>query len=81
MCIRDSARAVSAGLNDVILEFGKLYPLPLESDETWAIGATGQRAPVPIFVESAGEESGDFAHIWVNAVSYTHLTLPTSDLV
>ncbi|MFZ1242019.1 MAG: interleukin-like EMT inducer domain-containing protein [Anaerolineae bacterium] len=60
------ARAVSAGLNDVILEFGKLYPLPLESDETWAIGATGQRAPVPIFVESAGEESGDFAHIWVN---------------
>ena len=27
---------------------------------------SGLRTPVPIFVESAGEESGDFAHIWVN---------------
>ena len=54
------------GLNDVILEFGELYPLRLESEPPAVIGATGVRAPLPIFVESAGEESGDFAHIWVN---------------
>jgi hypothetical protein len=55
-----------AGLNEVLLEFGELYPLRLESEPPAVIGTTGVRAPLPIFVESAGEESGDFAHIWVN---------------
>ena len=60
------ARSVRPGLNDVMLEFGELYPLRLESDDPATIGTTGVRAPTPIFSESAGEESGDFAHIWIN---------------
>ena len=60
------AQAVRPGLNDVILEFGKLYPLRLESGHSAAIGTTGVQSPVAIFVESAGEETGDFAHIWIN---------------
>ncbi len=60
------AQAVQPGVADVILEFGKLYPLRLESGISAHIGMTGVAAPVSIYVESAGEESGDFAHIWVN---------------
>jgi len=32
----------------------------------FAIGQTRRSSPVPIVVESAGLEAGDFAHIWVN---------------
>jgi hypothetical protein len=52
-----------AGLNDIDLVFDRLYPV---ETALASVGAGSTAAPVAILVESAGEETGDFAHIWVN---------------
>ena len=47
----------------------------------WATNCKPCVKEMPAFDEVAAELAGDVAVIGVNAVSYTHLTLPTSDLV
>ncbi|UCC88995.1 MAG: hypothetical protein JSV81_06735 [Anaerolineales bacterium] len=56
------AEAVQTGLNEIQLHFDRLYPTDsLPRTE----GETGPRA---ILVQSAGQEVGDFGHIYVNGV-------------
>jgi Interleukin-like EMT inducer len=55
-------------LSDVRLRFTKLVPVPELPPEHWAVGKTGVESPVSILARSAGEETGDFAHIYVNGV-------------
>jgi hypothetical protein len=56
--------AVRVGLNEVRLHFDRLYPIAsiLQSE-----GAPADRH-LAILVQSAGEEAGDFGHIYVNGV-------------
>jgi hypothetical protein len=54
------------GLNELRFRFGRLYPAEEVREGEYAIGSTGVVAPVNILVESAGEEVGDFGHIYVD---------------
>ncbi len=58
----DPARQAPA---DVHLRFDRLYPPPAGGGNGWPIGATGVSATTPILVESAGEEVGNLAHVFV----------------
>ena len=60
------AHLLQGGLNELRFRFGRLYPAARIREGNYAIGATGLEAPVNILVKSAGEEVGDFGHIYVD---------------
>jgi hypothetical protein len=60
------AEAVQAGLNEIWLHFQAQYPANQLRVSSRAIGDTGAESPVNLVVESAGEEIGDFGHIYVD---------------
>ncbi len=53
------------GLNDIDLVFDRTFPV---EDALVADAEPDARSPLAVLVESAGEETGDFGHIWVNGV-------------
>ena len=55
-------------LSDVRLRFSALTQAARLAGGPWPIGATGATSPVAILVRSAGQETGDFAHVYVNGV-------------
>ena len=55
-------------LSDVRLHFGVLAPVSAVDGRPWPGGPAGIASPVSLLVRSAGEETGDFAHIYVNGV-------------
>jgi hypothetical protein len=57
---------LESGLNEVWLRFDRLYPASAATVSPRAIGSTGVESPVNLVVESAGQEVGDFAHVYVN---------------
>jgi len=60
------AEAVREGLNQVWLRFEALYPAGQARLSPRTIGRPGLTSPVNLVVQSAGEEAGDFGHIYVN---------------
>lgn len=65
IAIEVPAGVAGPGLNDIDLVFDRLYPVETVS----AGGTAGTVTTAPaVLVESAGEETGDFGHIWVNGV-------------
>ncbi len=60
------AEAVREGLNEVWLCFQALYPAGQAGLSSRTIGETGIASPVNLVVQSAGQEVGDLAHIYVN---------------
>jgi hypothetical protein len=60
------ANVVRKGLNQVWLRFEKLYPVDQATLSPRTIGQTGVKSPVNLVVQSAGQEVGDFGHIYVN---------------
>jgi hypothetical protein len=57
---------VHPGLNEVWLHFGRLYPATQGHLSSRTIGDTGFASPVNLVVRSAGQEVGDFGHIYVD---------------
>ncbi|MBN1661911.1 MAG: hypothetical protein JXA93_26185 [Anaerolineae bacterium] len=57
---------VQQGLNEIWLHFDTLYPATEVQVSPRDVGATGVVAPVNLLVESAGQEVGNFAHIYVD---------------
>jgi hypothetical protein len=57
---------VRDGLNELRFRFDRLFPAESVRDGEYVIGETGVSAAVNILVKSAGEEVGDFGHIYVN---------------
>ena len=55
-------------LSDVRLRFSSLVPVAEFGRGPWPVGRTGAASPVSILVRSAGEETGDFAHVYVNGI-------------
>jgi hypothetical protein len=55
-------------LSDVRLRFSRLAPVTELAPGSWPVGETGVESPASILVRGAGEETGDFAHIYVNGV-------------
>jgi len=62
------AEAVHEGLNDVWLRFGSLVPASQVRLSDRSIGQTGVQSPVNLVVHSAGQEVGDFGHIYVDGL-------------
>jgi hypothetical protein len=60
--------ALHVGLNEIALGFDRLVPAASVRRGDYAIGKTGVVSPVNLVVRSAGEEIGDFGHIYVNGV-------------
>jgi hypothetical protein len=60
------AGSVHEGLNEVRLRFANLVPTSQVRLSPRAIGATGVDSPVNLVVQSAGQEVGDFGHIYVD---------------
>ncbi len=58
-CLRD-------GLDEFRFLFRNLFPVPQIRDGGYLLGETGIYAPVNILAKSAGEEVGDFGHIYVD---------------
>lgn len=61
------------GMNEITLQFDTLVPVGGIREGSFAFGRTGTQAPladspVSIVVRSAGNEMGDFAHIFVDGV-------------
>jgi hypothetical protein len=54
------------GLNEVRLRFAQDYPASEVQLSPRAIGSTGVESPVNLVVRSAGQEVGDFGHIYVD---------------
>jgi hypothetical protein len=54
------------GLNEVWLQFETLYPASDVRLSSRAIGQTGVESPVNLVVHSAGQEVGNFGHIYVD---------------
>ena len=61
------AGQVRAGLNEITLAYDRSFPL-LPGQP---IGKTGAIAPANIAVRSAGQEAGDYAHVYVNGRDVT----------
>ena len=61
----DPARPV---LSDVRLRFSALGPVTEAATGPWPVGGTAAKTPASILVRSAGQETGDFAHVYVNGV-------------
>ncbi|MGB8644160.1 MAG: interleukin-like EMT inducer domain-containing protein [Anaerolineae bacterium] len=61
---------LQAGVNEVRLHFNQFLPLvPADSPQSrLPIGQTGATSPVSVVVRSAGEEQGNFGHIFVQGV-------------
>jgi hypothetical protein len=57
---------VRDGLNEFHFRFRRLFPAEQIRDGEYQITTTRVNAPVNILVKSAGEEVGDFAHIYVD---------------
>ena len=57
--------AVRRGLNEIRLHFDTLFPAAEVRLAPRTIGGTGVDAPVSLVVHSAGQEVGDFGHIYV----------------
>jgi len=62
------ADTVREGLNEVWLHFASLFPAEQVRLSPRTIGGTGVESPVNLVVQSAGQEVGDFAHIFANGV-------------
>ena len=62
------AEAVQEGLNEVWLRFGSLIPASQVRLSDRSIGQTGVESPVNLVVHSAGQEVGDFGHIYVDGL-------------
>jgi hypothetical protein len=60
------ADLVHEGLNEVWLRFETLYPAERGKLSLRAMGQTGVGSPVNLVVQSAGQEVGDFATIYVD---------------
>jgi hypothetical protein len=54
------------GLDEFHLLFRRLFPVAETRHADYSVGETGVSAPVNILVQSAGEEVGDFGHIYVD---------------
>ena len=61
------ASAIGAGLSELTFAYDRSLPLLAGQP----IGKTGALAPVNIVVRSAGQEGGDYAHIYVNGSDVT----------
>jgi hypothetical protein len=57
---------VYTGMNEVWLHFDTLYPAGEVQLSSRLIGQTGVESPVNLVVQSAGQEVGDFGHIYIN---------------
>ncbi len=57
---------IQAGLNELWLHFQRLYPASQVDLSPRTIGQTGVESPAHLAVQSAGQEVGDFGHIYVN---------------
>ncbi len=57
-----------AGMNEITLRFRALVPLPAAGEGGWPVGKTGVNAPVSIVARSAGSETGDFGHVFVDGI-------------
>ncbi len=62
------AEAVQVGLNELWLRFSALAPASQAHLSGRAIGGTGVESPANLVVQSAGQEVGDFGHIYVDGV-------------
>ncbi len=62
------AEAVQVGLNELWLRFMALTPATGAHLSDRVIGETGVESPVNLAVHSAGQEVGDFGHIYVDGV-------------
>ena len=62
------AEAVHEGLNEIWLHFGVLTAASKVSLSDRSIGQTGIHSPVNLVVQSAGQEVGDFGHIYVDGL-------------
>jgi len=54
------------GLNELHFRFQRLFPVERIRDGEYSVGQTSVSSPVNIVVKSAGEEVGDFGHIYVD---------------
>ncbi|MGB9301906.1 MAG: interleukin-like EMT inducer domain-containing protein, partial [Anaerolineae bacterium] len=59
-------RLLRDGLNELHFRFHRLFPVDGIREGGYEIGDTGVTCPVNILVKSAGEEVGDFGHIYVD---------------
>jgi hypothetical protein len=64
------AGAVQAGLNEIHLQFDRLYPVAslLQEEDIPPAPSIVGTSPVALLVQSAGKEVGDFGHIYVNGL-------------
>jgi hypothetical protein len=62
------AEAVQEGLNEIWLHFGDLASASGASLSDRSIGQIGIHSPVNLVVQSAGQEVGDFGHIYVDGL-------------
>ena len=60
------ASLVHKGLNEIWLHFETLYSASHVRLSPRSIGATGFESPLNLVVQSAGQEVGDFGHVYVN---------------
>jgi hypothetical protein len=60
------AEAVQEGLNEVWLRFGSLTPAGQVRLSDRSIGQTGVQSPVNLVAHSAGQEVGNFGHIYAD---------------
>ena len=58
--------ALRDGLNELHFRFQRLFPVERIRDGDYSVGQTSVSSPVNILVKSAGEEVGDFGHIYVD---------------
>lgn len=56
------------GMNEIVLRFDSLAPVRSVREGEFAIGATGINSPVSLVATSAGNEVGDFAHVFINGI-------------
>jgi len=59
-------RFLKDGLNELRFRFRRLFEVDEIRDGEYSVGQTGVLSPVNILVKSAGEEVGDFGHIYVD---------------
>jgi len=62
------AETVQVGLNEIWLRFRQLAPAGQVRLSDRSIGGTGVESPVNLAVHSAGQEVGDFGHIYVDGL-------------
>ncbi|HEX8682001.1 MAG TPA: interleukin-like EMT inducer domain-containing protein [Ardenticatenaceae bacterium] len=60
--------AARGSLTEIVFRFGATHPAGAFLDGAYPVGTTGAALPVSLLVESAEEDTGKFAHIYVNGV-------------